>query len=613
VTLTANSDFEAVLDYLRQNRGFDFTGYKRTTLVRRVAKRVQQLGIDSFTEYLDYLQVHTDEFPLLFNTILINVTEFFRDAEPWQYLAKNVIPELTKADGDDLIRVWSAGCASGQEPYSVAILLCEALGPDQFAERVKIYATDVDEDALNHARTGYTAKEMESVPAQYREKYFEVQGGRWVFKATLRRALIFGRHDLVQDAPISRLDLLICRNTLMYFTAESQSRILTRFHYALKDTGYLFLGRAEMLLTHGSLFRPADMKNRIFVKVPRVQLRDRLMMLANAPAEVTSQVARQVRLRELADEASPTAQIVLDEDGVLTFANAEARALLNIAPSDVGRPLKDLQASYAPLELRSQIDRAISGRSPVEVTDVEVELGDGARRYLHVRFIPLLEDDGGVVGTNIVFTDTSALRRLQADLERSRNDVETAYEELQSSNEELETTNEELQSTVEELETTNEELQSSNEELETMNEELESTNSELQTINDDLRQRTDEVDRLNAFMEAILTSLKVGVVAVNSEGIVTLWNARSEDLWGLRAEEAVDKPFVELDLGVPMDKVGSMVDKARESNGTGEEVVFQALNRRGRATRVKVLVTPLADLTQAGSGAVVVMEELEAG
>src|SRR5581483_5044484 len=158
---------------------------------------------------------------------------------------------------------WSSGTASGEEAYSIAILLCEALGPEAFLRRVKIYATDVDEHALNQARSGYTAKDLEAVEPELRNRYFE------------RQALIFGRHDLMQDAPISRLDLLICRNTLMYFTAEAQGRILARFHYALNDDGFLFLGRAEMLLGHAALFAPVDVKQRLFAKVPRLQLRDR--------------------------------------------------------------------------------------------------------------------------------------------------------------------------------------------------------------------------------------------------------------------------------------------------------------------------------------------------
>src|SRR5262249_45474750 len=238
--------FESLLEYLQRNRGFDFTGYKRSSLMRRVRKRMQTIDIEDFGDYMDYLEVHPEEFGELFNTILINVTAFFRDSEAWEYLARDILPRIlaTKAPKES-VRIWSAGCASGQEAYSLAMLFTEALGPEDFQRRVKIYASDVDQDALAKARAASsTSSEIESVPPPWREKYFVPTAGRYVFRPELRRAIIFGRHDLVQYAPISRLDLLVCRNTLMYLNAETQGKILARFHFALSDQGFLFLGKA---------------------------------------------------------------------------------------------------------------------------------------------------------------------------------------------------------------------------------------------------------------------------------------------------------------------------------------------------------------------------------
>ncbi|MGN6338328.1 CheR family methyltransferase, partial [Mycobacterium sp.] len=221
---TTDEAFEGLLRYMRDSRGFDFTGYKRTSLMRRVRHRMDQAGYTAFDEYLDFLQASSDEFTALFNTILINVTSFFRDPEAWEFVSTEVIPRLLAERGpDDPIRVWSAGCASGQEAYTLAMLLAEALGAEAFRQRVKIYATDVDEDALSEARSAsYDAKAVESVPPDLLARYFEqVNGGRYVFHKDLRRAVIFGRNDLVKDAPISRVDLLVCRNTLMYLNAET--------------------------------------------------------------------------------------------------------------------------------------------------------------------------------------------------------------------------------------------------------------------------------------------------------------------------------------------------------------------------------------------------------
>src|SRR5262249_3616332 len=476
-------------------RAFDFTGYKRSSLVRRVDRRVAQVGVADYQEYLDYLQVHQDEFTALFNTILINVTGFFRDPDAWDYLRTESLPPLLAARRPDApIRVWSAGCASGEEAYTLAITLAELVGVDQFAERVKIYATDVDDEGLVQARQGaYGERAVEGVPPELLETYFEKANGRYIFRKDLRRSVIFGRNDLVQDAPISRIDLLVCRNTLMYFNSETQARILGRFHFALTDGGFLFLGKAEMLLSHSHIFSPVDLKRRVFAKVPHNESRVRLLRAAALAREGgVNHVNNDARLRDVAFDMASVAEIVVDANGQLALANEPARALFGLSAEDLGRQLRDLTVSYRPIDLRSAIDEVTSSRRRVGRSDVAWAGPSGESRLFDVSIIPLLESEGGVVGTKVTFTATTPGRKLQEELQQSKQALETAYEELQSSNEELETTNEELQSSNEELETTNEELQSTNEELETMNEELQSTNEELETINAELRQRTDE-------------------------------------------------------------------------------------------------------------------------
>jgi two-component system CheB/CheR fusion protein len=504
--MTTNNEekiFESLLEFLRQSRGFDFTGYKRSSLKRRIRKQMQSHDIDNFTDYLDYLQVRPEEFLPLLNTILINVTSFFRDEVAWQYLQSDVLPRLINEKPENSsIRIWSAGCASGEEAYTLAVIMAEALGIEKFRQRVKIYATDVDEEALSLARhASYSSKSLETFSQELREQFFEVVGKEFVFRPDLRRAVIFGRHDLVQDAPISRLDLLICRNTLMYFNAEIQAKILNRFHFALNDTGVLFLGKAEMLLTHTNLFTALGLQHRIFRPVPKKGRRDRLLTFAPiASQETNNALELYVRMRESAFDSVPLAQLIVDLNGNLALANAPARSMFGINLLDIGRPLQDLEISYRPLELHSSIDEVYRNRSNVVVNDIVRHLRDNNTQYLDVH-INLLEDNiGRMLGVSITFTDVTRYHELQVELQRANQELETANEELQSSNEELETTNEELQSTNEELETTNEELQSTNEELETMNEELQSTNEELQTINDELRQRTADLDRANAFL-----------------------------------------------------------------------------------------------------------------
>jgi two-component system, chemotaxis family, CheB/CheR fusion protein len=573
---------------------------------------MSQVDITDYQDYLDYLQVHPDEFTALFNSILINVTGFFRDADAWDYVRAEVLPSLVATKPIDApIRVWSAGCASGEEAYTLAMALAEALGADAFRDRVKIYATDVDEEQLNEARQGtYGEREIQAVPSELVERYFEPTGNRFVFRKDLRRSVIFGRNDLVQDAPISRIDLLACRNTLMYFNAETQAKILRRFHFALADGGVLFLGKAEMLLSHSALFTPVDLKRRVFRRMPRI-VPAAGGVFADPPPSTASAVTGLDELRNEAFLASPLAELVLTPDGLVALTNRQLEKVFGVSSRDVGRPVRDLELSYRPVELRRYIDQAQVERRTVRITDVEVSRGGPDVTHLEVQITPLTGGDSSLLGVNVIFHDVTAARRLQDDLEHANQQLEGAYEELQSTNEELETTNEELQSTVEELETTNEELQSTNEELETMNEELQSTNDELQTINDALRERGVELDDVNMFLESILSSMKPGVVILDSQMRVLTWNRRAEELWGLRREEAEGNHLLNLDVGLPVAKLRPVVRPALTESDYCTELTLRAVNRRGREISVRVVCTSLRGAGSESQGALLLMEQVD--
>jgi two-component system CheB/CheR fusion protein len=392
-------DIETLLDFLRRARGFDFTGYKRASLERRIARRMVAVGCPAYADYIDLLEARPDEFEALFNTILINVTHFFRDAANWEFLANSVVPAiLERHTADSPIRVWSAGCSSGEEAYTLAMVFAEALGPDAFQRDVKVYATDLDEDALAKARRGtYSEREAADVPRPLLHKYFYLTDNSYAFHNDLRRHIIFGRHDLIQDAPISRIDLLVCRNTLMYFNAGTQARLLARFQFALRDDGVLFLGRAETLMTHNDAFAPIDLKRRISRKI-----------------------------------STPNA--VHDEAGMPMAANERARPLFSMLRSDVGRRFQDRELSYPPAELRPALAAPIAFDDPVESKRLQRELVEANR----------------------------ALETAYEELQTVNEELETTNAALQSTLEQLETTNEELESTNEELETMNAELQSTN-------------------------------------------------------------------------------------------------------------------------------------------------------
>jgi two-component system CheB/CheR fusion protein len=591
-----DEEFEQLVAFIRDERGFDFTGYKRPSLRRRIEKRMQEVDIDSFVEYRTYLEHHQEEFVSLFNTILINVTAFFRDDAAWDYLAGEIVPNILAAKDDQPIRVWSTGCASGEEAYTLAMVLLEALGEDAVKQRVKIYATDVDEDALAQGRHAvYPEKALDPVPPELREKYFERHNSNYVFRPDLRRSVIFGRHDLLQDPPISRIDLLVSRNTLMYFNAEAQDHILRQFHFALNPDGVLFLGKSELIANRSNMFTAIDLKRRVFAPVlrtvPPVEMPTRE---AAGEEDELARLASESLMRDAGFEAAPVAQLVVDEEGKLTLANLQARMLFSLTQNDIGKPIQDLEVSYRPVELRSRIEEAYRDKHTITLRDIEWRVAETDIRYVDIQVVPLISATGQALGCAVTFTDVTRYQRLQQALSESKRDAQTAYEELQSTVEELETTNEELQSTNEELETTNEELHSTNEELETMNEELQSTNEELSTINDELQIRTDELNATNAFLESILGSLGSAVIVLDRKFEVERWNDQARELWGLIEDEVRGTHFLNLDIGLPVDELRKPIREVAAGRSDDGVVQLAGINRRGRPVDVKIQLSPLS-------------------
>ena len=334
---------------------------------------------------------------------------------------------------------------------------------------------------------------------------------------------------------------------------------------------------------------------------------------------------RDGHLRDLALDEGPMAKIVVDAEGNVAAVNARARILFSVNPKDIGRPLQDLEISYRPLELRSLIEQAYAERRAITRTSVERRFADADSQIFDITVAPLLDEARNALGAGITFLDVTRHARLAEELQRSREEVQTATEELQSSNEELETTNEELQSSNEELETTNEELQSSNEELETtneemqstneeletMNEELQSTNAELQTVNEELRQRTDEMNHLNAFLESVLAGMRAAAVVVNKNLDVLVWNRRAEDLWGLRPDEVQGRSLLNLDIGLPVSELRDLVRPCLAGEREHQEVLLDAVNRRGKKIQCRITCSPLLSAARKHDGAILLMQEID--
>jgi two-component system CheB/CheR fusion protein len=612
---TERAAFRRLLDMLHTEHRFDFREYKTVSLLRRIRARMSHVRVEGFDTYIDYLRLHTQEATALFNSILVNVTGFFRDPEAWEVLRADALPALiTAAIAAGRLRVWSAGCSTGEETYSAAIAIAEALGPRAADLDVKIYATDIDEDALVTARQAvFRIDQLKDVPGDIIERHFTSEGHVFRVRRELRRWCIFGRHNLTQDPPLPQISLLMCRNLLIYFKSPLQERLLTRFHYALREGGVLFLGRSESIMSRSRGFVPISQKWRVFRRSTELSLvpdfttprRDVLPLgeLPTAPAAVADppRITAGGVVRAL-----PYPVMLIGLDDSVREWNDAASALYEIpAENAIGRQFRDLDISYRAEGLRARIEDV--KRAVVSVRLENVTFGRRSGETVHVDFwvTRVFDERSRSAAILVAALDNTAVARFRDEIVRLGEQHATATEELQSTNEELETTNEELQSTNEELETTNEELQSTNEELETTNEELQATNEELvttvdelQAANAELAARSAEVRRLLVAHSAVSNSVTDALVVLDHGFTVTGWNPAAERLLGVRASAAIGRDFFTLPLGAQVATARAALTRlgsGEVASDASEEVEFDLPQSDGRAKRVVLRFVRLVD------------------
>jgi two-component system CheB/CheR fusion protein len=582
--------FGALLEKLSESYNFDFREYKEASLMRRIRSRMSQVRAPTFEAYAGFLDLHPEEHVHLFNAILINVTGFFRDAEAWTTLGEEVIPRMVaEAAESRTLRIWSAGCSSGEEPYSLAILLAEHLGERATEFQIKIYGTDVDEDVLVAARHAfYRTEQLKDVPDRLLERYFIRDGQLWRVRRDIRKWCIFGAHNLTQSPPLSHIDLLVCRNVLIYFSSALQERILARFHYAVRGGGFLFLGRSESLLARARLFAPVHLKWRVFQRLPSSTRMASAVLpehpaLPPAAAPRAEPTATGIRVQR-ALEALPTAVLIVDTADTILSWNAAAEALFETPVANaLGRKFRDLDVSYRVEGLRARMEDVKARQAPARLEDVSFTRRAGDVVHANIVIAPLL-DAHRFVGVVVSADDATGYSRLKEQMTRVAEQHATAIEELQSTNEELETTNEELQSTNEELETTNEELQSTNEELETTVEELQAANAELATLNAELEERGAELVRLDRYHRGLVDAMEPALVVTDRVGVVQTWNEAAERLCGLKAEQVAGRELFALPLGDLVGRMRSAFQRLLETSATQEIDDVSLPNGLGRAS-----------------------------
>jgi two-component system, chemotaxis family, CheB/CheR fusion protein len=624
------ADLEDILGKIREARNFDFRNYKRGTLARRIQRRTQERRKRNLREYSALLDREPAEFDALLSSLLIKVTSFFRDPEAWEELSTKAIPRmLAEKPAGEEIRVWSAGCATGEETFSAAIALAEAMGPAFAHQDVKIFGTDVDQRAIAYARKGqYTRAQVESVPKKVLADWFVEEGDGYAVRKELRRAVVFGINNLVSDAPISRLDLLICRNVFIYLDAPLQNRVLSRFHYALRPHGILMLGKSELIPFAGRLYDAIDLSRRIYRKDGRREASSPQERLSGLP-EADSAASQMEEGRAQADHADdfhgevlqslPLPVIATAADGTVTLWNAASAQLWNRPESEVLEeklPTLGLPGLSGDL-LIEKTSLVREGRSTSEWGEGTVgPPGDPHAAKVSVQVSALRDAHGERSGLIYLVHDVTAIRQTEMELRRAteerqsaNEELQTINEEMQSSNEELETTNEELQSANEELQSTNEELQSTNEELETTNEELQSTNAELDATNRELAHRTEEMNKLAYYQRTIIRSLSSAVIVLDGSGRITMWNLAAERLLGMTESEALGQVVWTLDVpGLDRGVVARIRKGLAKNLATHpEEVAYELPN--GGTGRAMLAGVPVLD---GGSllGAVLIFEDV---
>jgi two-component system, chemotaxis family, CheB/CheR fusion protein len=525
---------------LRNRIGHDFAGYKTRTFARRVQRRMQIRHIESLDGYVELLGQDQKEVGALFRDLLITVTNFFRDADAFQNLAAVVIPKLFEGRGaEDTVRVWVPGCATGEEVFSIGILLREHMDQLTAIPRVQIFGTDIDEHALATARFGrYPEAMLDGVSAERRGRFFVQDGASYIVAKEVRDLCIFSPHSVIRDPPFSRMDLVSCRNLLIYFATDVQSKVIPLFHYALRPDGYLLLGTSENVSRFGDLFAPIDKKHRIFRRreggTPAVDLPIIIgKRLGEAAVEVSrksplgSTALRQFVEANVLERFAPPYVVVNGEGDVVFYSNRTGK-YLEAAGGMPTRQILAIARRGLRLDLRAMLHEAIETGTAVTREGIRVEGDDGRVQPVALTIAPLSQRNGGDPLFLVVFNDQGPTLSQEEALARAptthdgnlvplERELMETRERLQAVIEEYETALEELKSSNEELVSVNEELQSTNEELEASKEELQSVNEELHTVNADLSEKVDSLDRANSDLQNLFESSDVATIFLDAD------------------------------------------------------------------------------------------------
>lgn len=623
--LEVQQTLQKIFAQIRARTGRDFSSYKPSTIMRRIRRRMQLAYIEELQAYLDMLREQPEEVKALADDLLITVTNFFRDAKVFAKLEKEVIPQLFEDKGaEDIIRVWSVGCATGEEAYSLAMLLVEESSRRESPPRLQIFASDLHERSLEKARTGIFSGDIETdVSPERLKRFFRLENGGYQIRKELRELVVFTPHNLLSDPPFSRLDLVVCRNVLIYLQRNIQKDVIALFHYALRSNGFLVLGSSERVDAE-SLFEVQDKKNCIYrrrdvpapkLRLPVFPLRNALgkEILSNGDREETTVSYSNLHQR-IMERYAPPSMLVSPDNNIMHLSDGAGRYLVHPGGEITNSAFKLVREELR-IELRAALHQARDRQEPFRSKPIRVRFnGETKPVSLNVRPAKEASEEGFIL---VIFDETmppepAAEERPEASkVENPRileleNELALMRQRLQAIIEEYETSQEEMKASNEELQSANEELRSTMEELETSKEELQSMNEELRTVNQENRYKVEELDQLSSDLQNLLSATDIATLFLDRELCILRFTPKVSEIFNIRVSDR-GRPISDLthrlgykDLEKDADIVLSkLVPTSREvQDETGHWFLTQVLPYRSAEHRIEGVVITFVDITQ---------------
>ena len=595
----AANDLGRIFLSLKKQMGVDFSAYKETTLTRRIQRRMAVHRIEKLGQYARFLRENKKEIEALFDDLLINVTRFFRDERMFRALRKRFLPALIKSKGRNRaaqLRLWVPGCATGEEVYSLAICILETLGRRVSKMAIQIFGTDLSDSTIEHARTGIYSSAIEKDISRTRlKRFFSKRDGMYQIKRSVRDLCTFARQNLTADPPFSRLDLISCRNVLIYLSPLLHKQCIPQFHYALNPGGYLILGPAESVGGFDELFELVDRRNKIYAKknVPTPHPVDPVVYRGfearhpDARALASDGIAAG-QLQQIADRimlsAYAPAAVVIDREIRVQQFRGRTDLFLEHTPGPATLNLLQLVRPTMVADLRNTIHRALKTDKPARKERTLVKY-DGKMREVNIEVVPFKVPASDKSWLLVIFDETTKRTRPgklpqalgktagQREITALHRELAASRESLQAVIEEQESTNEELKSANEEIESSNEELQSSNEELETAKEELQSTNEELTTLNEELSNRNFEMMQINSDLNNLLASIQMPIVMVDNTLTVRRATPAARHAFNILQAD-IGRPLRELRPNIDVPDLEQILREVIQTVGTRERKII---------------------------------------